>query len=308
MFAEYIPKINLGLGLVVVICFFLPWVSVDCGNVSFVKLSGFNLTTGKIPLDERSMAAWSEKLGGGTVTANESPVGSQKAHPQYYLVFVVVAALGVVFYSFQGMREYTRVKGFSVAAFGGFGLIGVVLAALLDFGLGIPPEAAMMIQTSYQVGFYGSVLSFLAVIVLSYLWLKSAHEAPPEEVPDVLANITVETPPPMDMVGLPPGALGIPPAPEELAKKKMVSEHSPFPDLDSFGEPAPKPRAAEPPQEKPPLQEPAPPVKTSTSTTQKTKASPALQPGMKVCTGCGTPVGPFQTKCIKCGTKLKLGN
>ena len=308
MFAEHIPKINLGLGLVIIICFFLPWVSVDCGSVSVVKLSGYHLTTGNIPLDEHSLAALGEKLGGGKITANEGTEPLQKGHPQYYLIFVVIAALGVVLYSLQGMRAYSRVKSLSVAVFAALGLVGVIVSALLDFGLGIPAEAAMMIKTSYQAGFYGSVLSFLGVIALSFLWLKSAHEVPAQALPSELANLVVEAPEAVAIEEQPSWEESTPPAPEEPPAAGSAPASSPFPDLGTFGEAAKKPSETGPPGEKAPAPEPAGTDKQSSSKEQTIKLPLGIQPATRTCPTCGAVVGPFQTKCIRCGAKLKAGS
>ena len=299
MFAESIPKINLGLGLVVIVCFFLPWVSIDRGNVSFVKISGYNLTTGNIPLDERSLAALGDRLGGGKLTTNQTITPVQKGHPQYYLIFVVIAALGVVLYSIQGMRRYSRVKTLSVGVFGALGLLGIIVSALLDFGLAIPAEAATMIQTTYQVGFYGSVLSFLGVIVFSFLLMKSAHDVTAEPLSAELKNLVVETPPPVAMDDVPFDAEAAP-APETPAPEPPPSD-SPFPDLTSFGEPAMK---AEPAGQKPPDAEKDSENKASSGKKEQIKL-PLVAPEAKACPTCGAAVGQFQSKCIRCGTKLK---
>ena len=35
---EHLPKINVGLACVILLCFFLPWISFSCGTVEFLKI------------------------------------------------------------------------------------------------------------------------------------------------------------------------------------------------------------------------------------------------------------------------------
>jgi len=279
MFGEYIPKINLALAAVIIGCFFLPWVSIDCGSVSRVKLSGYNLTLGQIPLDQEEMRELTQR-GGGNLTTDETEGGLPKGHPQYYLAFVIIAALGVILYTAQAMYQYARMKSMAVIVFGGVGLLGLIVAGLLDFGLGIPKEMSVVVQTTFQFGYYISVLSYIGIIGISGIWFKATQEMPAVELPKELQNLETQ------------GSL-------VNEEGEVVLKEDPV--IATFGEVTTRPAAPvteeKPEGEKPPEVQPAQPAPPAA----------APQPGVKACPSCGIAVGIYQTKCMKCGAKLKPG-
>ena len=248
----HLPKINLGLGVVVLICFFLPWVSIDCGNVAFLKLSGYQLATGKISLDESVLAQLKQQVG----DVQETDAAEQQARPQFYLLAVAACAAGMIIYGVKMLSGVNRLNALAAAAFSVLGILVMLAASAFDYGLDIPPDAAMLIQTSHQFGFYMTVICFIGAGALSLLSLRAVAGQS-----DSLARIDFPAAPLQANTAVPPEPL-TPAAPQE----------------DPFGE-APE-----------------------TAPTSKPQA------GTRKCPSCGSPVGPFQTKCLKCGTKIKTGN
>jgi zinc ribbon protein len=176
MITEHFSKINLSLGVLVVACFFLPWLSIDCGNTTIVKLSGFDLATGHVTLEQRADQQLTQSGKDFNTLESEHPV-----RPQLYLMVVIVCALVIVGYSVRMFREMDRVGMFAVGAFGVFGFLVMVVAAVREFGVDIPPDVAQMVRVPRQPAFYMSVVSFLGVVVLSVIGLRASAE-PSREV------------------------------------------------------------------------------------------------------------------------------
>ena len=104
---EHLPKINIASGVLIVICFFLPWFSIDCGNMAIVKVSGYDLASGKISLDENLLRQVSAQYGKGEEDYSEIE-NQRNARPQFYLVIVVLCALGIIGYSAKMLNEIGR--------------------------------------------------------------------------------------------------------------------------------------------------------------------------------------------------------
>ncbi len=258
---EHLPKVNISLGAIVVICFFLPWLSIDCGNIPIVKLSGYELMTGKISLDDNLLRQASEQYG-----KNEEDYSAyenqRESRPQFYLLMVVMCALVIAGYSGRMLTEFNKVGTVAVIAFSLFGLLLMIITSIRNFGMDIPPDAAMLVQTSHQFGFYLTAISFLGSAVLSFLGLRANAESSEE-----LVEIQITMPPASPAIGeIEELTL------EEPRPELAVSDFSDF--------------------EKSKPQEPV---------------KKAIPPGAKTCSSCGAIVSVYQTKCMKCGSKLKAG-
>lgn len=261
MLMEHLSKINLSLGALVLICFFLPWFSVDCGNITVLKVSGYDLTTGKIAVDDDMLRQATSQY--GQSDQDFSALGNERgARPQFYLLMVAMCALGIIGYSAKMMNEFNKVGTIAVIAFSVFGLLLVIFTVTRDFGMEIPSDAAMFVQISNQFGFYGTVLGFLAAAVLSVIGLR-ANAEPDDE----LETLSIPIP------AIPPTAVDI----EQLTLDEPlnVAATNDFTEFEKT--------------------EPQEPKKT------------VVPKGAKACPSCGVVVSVYQTKCMKCGAKLKPG-
>ena len=177
MILEHFSKINISLGALVIICFFLPWLSVDCGNVTIAELSGYDLATGHIVLEQSAMQQLTQRGQDFSALQRE-----HQARPQLYLVVVVFCALGMVGYGIRMLQELNRVGMFAVGVFGVFGILLMAFAAGRDFGIDIPADAARLVQISHPLAFYVTMISFLGTVVLSVLGICGSTEASEESV------------------------------------------------------------------------------------------------------------------------------
>jgi len=138
---------------IIIICFFLPWVSVSCQGQPIITLSGFQLAKG--------------------TTFGQPGTGPQKIAPQketkkvnpeiFALLSVIVAAGGLASCFLKGKA------GTILPAAGG--ILGVIFLVLMRFKLSRElskvGEGAGILQLEYGIGYYLTFLLFLASFVLN---------------------------------------------------------------------------------------------------------------------------------------------
>ncbi len=186
MITEYFSKINASLGALVIVCFFFPWFSIDCGNITIVKLSGFDIATGHISLEQRVDEQLAQSGKNFETLEQEHPV-----RPQLYLMVVIVCALVIVGYSARMFQELNRVGMFAVGAFGVFGFLVLMYATMREFGFDIPPDVAAMVRVPRQPAFFITAGSFIGVVALSVVGLRASAE-PSSEMVSMNLPINVE--------------------------------------------------------------------------------------------------------------------
>ncbi len=171
---EHAAKINLGMGCLVLACFFLPWVGLSCGDITFVKLSGYQLTTGKIPLDEDVIRQYQDKL--GMERSEEEMSGQpQQSTPKFYFLIVIICAANIIFLSAKMLDEIDRTKSIVTMVFADVGAVFMIIIAAIDFGFDIPSGSEMIIRTSLQPGYYITLAAFFIVAALSVITMKALN-------------------------------------------------------------------------------------------------------------------------------------
>lgn len=147
-------KVGSGGAAVAILCFFLPWVLVSCGDLQ-VKMSGWQLAAG--------------------TTIGEGYFAQQiPGKPILFLVFL--AGLGVL------ALAYLAYKRGMLTPIDGYGLIGLgalpLLILLAQFSGSKEQAARQGVYFEYQFGLWGVVVGYIAAIVGGVLNLKE----PPKEV------------------------------------------------------------------------------------------------------------------------------
>ncbi len=275
MIFDNLPKVNIALGTVVLVCFFLPWISIDCGNMTFVKVSGLQLTTGNIPLDEARMEELSNQFGRRMALDESGDEVSQstQTEPRFYFLAILVCAGTLIFYSYRMMSQLTRVEILGALIPGGIGALSMLFFLASDFGIDMPADAAVIIQVTPQFGFYGTLLAFIGVTTLSAMSLRAFE--PPEKPQAAAAQ------PGPRFVPAEPVILD--PDPKQDGNVEILIDETPLEKALDL------PQVYEPPKEQKPAQTPAKPA----------------PPGAKACPSCGAVVGIYQTMCMKCKSPLK---
>ncbi len=176
MFA-HIPKINAGLGCFVLLCFFLPWVSFSCGTVTFLKLSGYHLTAGKVPVDEAAVRNYEDRAG-SLANDDRIPDDVKTSTPKFIYLVVVICAVNIIGFSLRMLEGGAdRFKSIAVLVFAGIGSAFMIAAAALDFGITIPSGPEMLIESSLEPGFFGTLVAFAASAGLSLFSLTALGKA-----------------------------------------------------------------------------------------------------------------------------------
>jgi len=124
-----------------ILCFFLPWILFSCGGQT-VKMSGMELAS-----------------------------GNQQVEGKPILFLVLLAGFGVLYLA------YTAYKRGSLAPTpDGYGLIALgalpLLILFIQFSGASDQAAQQGVYVEYQVGLWGVVIGYLAVIFGGYLNLK----------------------------------------------------------------------------------------------------------------------------------------
>ena len=129
-----IPKVGpkwASIGAILVLfCFFMPWLMVSCGGIT-VKASGWQLSTGNF----------------GSGYQNQV-----QAYPAIFLI-LLVGLIGFV--CLNGKRSG------AIAAIVS-GLAGVI--GMIVFSANLSSQSTYYVQVSYEVGYYGEWLGFLIMI------------------------------------------------------------------------------------------------------------------------------------------------
>ena len=166
MVLEHFSKISLTLGAIVMICFFLPWLNIGCGNVAIVKLSGYGLTTGHIELEQDAVqrqVSYRSHSGGDSYALQSE----HQVRPQLYLLLIVVCAVGMIVYSVRMLQELDRIGMYVIGACGIFGVLLLTVAASRDFGVDLPADIARTVHISHPPAFFLSEVCFVSAILLS---------------------------------------------------------------------------------------------------------------------------------------------
>jgi len=149
-------KVASPAALVAMVCFFMPWVLVSCGNQPLVSLSGWELTVGTTV----------------TVFGQTSEVAGSPM-----LLIVLLAGLGVfvLMYLFYRTGVLTKLDGWGLVSVGVISLIVLIVTILQRFQE-VSERFQEAVQVEYQYGFWGVVLGYAAVILGGVMNIMSERD------------------------------------------------------------------------------------------------------------------------------------
>ncbi|TVQ55205.1 MAG: hypothetical protein EA366_11135 [Spirulina sp. DLM2.Bin59] len=149
-----LKRISASMFVIILLCFFFPFVTVSCGNTQVAELSGIQLVTG-------SKVETPEFAGGEEI---------ETVRPNTQALVALAAAgvgLGTSFLKFHR----------SVLVTAGSGALGTIMLlslksgidkSLLERGAGFAGLAGL--RVTYGLGFWGSLLLFIAAAAFN-IWL-----------------------------------------------------------------------------------------------------------------------------------------
>lgn len=172
-----LPKINLCAALVVIGCFFLPWISVDCNGTAAIRLSGYQLATGKVEPDRPLLRQIGRETGSEVRSFSELDRDDQ-AGARYHFFVVGVCALAMIYYAIRMWAGRNRTQVVAQTAMSGAGMLFLLVLGLSDFGLTIPSHLALVLDTTYQIGYYLTFLAFLGALACNVIGLIRYTDIP----------------------------------------------------------------------------------------------------------------------------------
>lgn len=159
---DQIKKLSPAAFAVIIICFFLPFVSITCGGQSVMTLTGIKLITGA---EYKAQNMFDQQ------TMMDDTMGMKKEQenidPQPMALLALLMAVAGAGLSFI-RKKMTAIICAVVSVLGAVFLL--LLKASLDGD--IPSEAEMVVSIEYQFGYWLALLLFIAEAVLQWLSYK----------------------------------------------------------------------------------------------------------------------------------------
>lgn len=155
-------KLSPALFVLIIICFFMPFVNLSCSGQTIMSLTGFQLITGADIKDQNMFGEMN-----GTQTKQE------KVESQPLALFALLAAIAGLGLSFIRKKSLAIVNVVVSA-------LGAVFLLLLKFNLDGDAELGgqNVITLDYQAGYWLAFLLFLAGAVL--FWLIFSEKPKPD--------------------------------------------------------------------------------------------------------------------------------
>lgn len=175
----------------VLLCFFLPWITVSCAGQPVASLSGMELATG-----------------------TQLPTGENTSSPQLFLVpIAALVVLSIILMMYQ-RRITVRVGALGAIIVSLIGLLPIVLEFITSRSSNVAGDFGSMITITPQIGLWGVILANLAIVAGAVVDLMDYREGSVQEY-QYPASIplppTVASPPPPISTAPPPRP--IPPVP-----------------------------------------------------------------------------------------------
>jgi hypothetical protein len=171
-------KIALGIFLLAIIFFLLPWVSVSCMGEDIIQVSGFDMVTGSYNVPSEGEFA--------SVNAESEPLA----------IWALVAAGVGVFVSL-----FTWKIGFFLRILSGLAGIGLLIALKIklsnDFGSQLTSEMAGFLQLKYLIGYWLTLVAFAAAVIVSAIRNENGvKKVKTQEAPSEGRQPPIDKPPP----------------------------------------------------------------------------------------------------------------
>jgi hypothetical protein len=171
-------KIALGIFLLAIIFFLMPWVSVSCAGEDLIQASGFDMVTGTYD-----------------VPSNQEFVSTSSESEPLAIWALVAAGVGVV------ASLFVWKMGLFIRILSGLAGIGLLIALKIklgnDLGSQIGNEMQGIIQINYLTGYWLTLVAFAAAAIVSAI--KSDYTIKIEKTPEAPApsgEPPAEKPPP----------------------------------------------------------------------------------------------------------------
>ena len=163
-----VRKISLGLSVLVLVMFLLPWVAVTCAGEEVMTATGLEMVTG---------------------FDYETPGGAEEASPE--VLAIAILAIGLIGAGAYFLRDKTGAMSRGI-----FATLGIIFLLALKFKIdgNIEKEGQGMFQASYLPGFWIASLSFITVAILNFLNFAGLRRVRVETHSEGLSPAGAQTP------------------------------------------------------------------------------------------------------------------
>lgn len=151
-------SISLSGVLVALICFFLPWVTVSCGN-QVTTLSGTQMALG------------------GTMQTSQGP---QQRNPDVFILAVLVAGVAILVILLLALRAPAMPRGSTYATIG-LSIVALLILAGRFATQQTDTSGDVDVFVDYHAGFFGTMLGYAMALlgaVVEAVWRARRRGAP----------------------------------------------------------------------------------------------------------------------------------
>src|SRR5262245_18134353 len=106
---EHLPKINIGVAVLAFACLFLPWMSISSGEMTLINLSGFQLVTGSLRLNDPHIQELRENYRNNEELAFAVPA-SEQGHKRWYDAASILCILALAGAGASSLTNLNRDK------------------------------------------------------------------------------------------------------------------------------------------------------------------------------------------------------
>ena len=170
---DQIKKFSPAAFVIVIFCFFLPFVNITCGGQKIVSLTGIQLVTGS---EIKPQGMFNQKDSPEDIIGKNKDMlkTNENVDPQPMALLALImaaAALGLSFVRKKIMALISMIASVLGAAF------MLLLKANLDSDL--PSEAQMVIDAEFQIWYWLALIMFIAGAVLQWLNFRDEGDDTP---------------------------------------------------------------------------------------------------------------------------------
>lgn len=173
---DQIKKFSPAAFVMVIFCFFLPFVNITCGGQKIVSLTGIQLVTGS---EIKPQGMFNQKDSPEDIIGKNKDMlkTNENVDPQPMALLALImaaAALGLSFVRKKIMALISMIASVLGAAF------MLLLKANLDSDL--PSEAQMVIDAEFQIWYWLALIMFIAGAVLQWLNFRDEGDDTPVSI------------------------------------------------------------------------------------------------------------------------------
>ena len=170
---DQIKKFSPAAFVIIIFCFFLPFVNITCGGQTVVSLTGINLVTGT-EIKPQGMFDQKDIPDNTAEQQKEKLKMDEKIDPQPMALLALIMAVTGLVLSFI-RKKITALIGMIASILGAAFML--LLKANLDSDL--PSEAQMVIDVEFQFWYWLALLLFIVGAVLQWLNFRDEGDETP---------------------------------------------------------------------------------------------------------------------------------